>query len=104
VLLFQVSLPNRTCKVHRLKLSEDEQAVYDVVFAQSRYTMSLNSSFYAYSVHFLTFCVHGFSYGHQLVFFLLRSTLQNYLKRHEEGNTKKADNSNPFEKGKQSLS
>ncbi|KAG1961364.1 helicase-like transcription factor CHR28 [Pimephales promelas] len=57
-----VSLPNRTCKVHRLKLSEDEQAVYDVVFAQSR------------------------------------STLQNYLKRHEEGNTKKADNSNPFEK------
>ncbi|KAK7168900.1 hypothetical protein R3I93_005025 [Phoxinus phoxinus] len=57
-----VSLPDRTCEVHRLKLSEDEQAVYDVVFAQSR------------------------------------STLQNYLKRHEEGNTKKADNSNPFEK------
>ncbi|CAM4604996.1 unnamed protein product [Leuciscus chuanchicus] len=57
-----VSLPDRTCEVHRLKLSEDEQAVYDVVFAQSR------------------------------------STLQNYLKRHEGGNTKKADNSNPFEK------
>lgn len=57
-----VSLPDRTCEVHRLKLSEDEQAVYEVVFAQSR------------------------------------STLQNYLKRHEEGNTKKADNSNPFEK------
>uniref|UniRef100_A0A672RNA5 Transcription termination factor 2 n=1 Tax=Sinocyclocheilus grahami TaxID=75366 RepID=A0A672RNA5_SINGR len=57
-----VSLPDRTCEVHRLKLSEDEQAVYDVVFAQSR------------------------------------STLQNYLKRHEEGNTKKGDNSNPFEK------
>ncbi|XP_048049161.1 transcription termination factor 2 isoform X1 [Megalobrama amblycephala] len=57
-----VSLPDRTCEVHRLKLSEDEQAVYDVVFAQSR------------------------------------STLQNYLKRHEEGNAKKGDNSNPFEK------
>ncbi|XP_016399133.1 transcription termination factor 2-like [Sinocyclocheilus rhinocerous] len=57
-----VSLPDRTCEVHRLKLSEDEQAVYDVVFAQSR------------------------------------STLQNYLKRHEEGNIKKGDNSNPFEK------
>uniref|UniRef100_A0A673GCP7 Transcription termination factor 2 n=1 Tax=Sinocyclocheilus rhinocerous TaxID=307959 RepID=A0A673GCP7_9TELE len=57
-----VSLPDRTCEVHRLKLSEDEQAVYDVVFAQSR------------------------------------STLQNYLKRHEEGNTKKGDSSNPFEK------
>ncbi|KAI2660559.1 Transcription termination factor 2 [Labeo rohita] len=57
-----VSLPDRTCEVHRLKLSEDEQAVYDVVFAQSR------------------------------------STLQNYLKRHEEGNPKKGDSSNPFEK------
>ncbi|XP_056321311.1 LOW QUALITY PROTEIN: transcription termination factor 2 [Danio aesculapii] len=57
-----VSLPDRTCEIHRLKLSEDEQAVYDVVFAQSR------------------------------------STLQNYLKRHEEGNTKQRDNSNPFEK------
>ena len=34
--LFQVSLPDRTCEVHRLKLSKDEQAVYDVVFAQSR--------------------------------------------------------------------
>uniref|UniRef100_A0A8C5E904 Transcription termination factor 2 n=1 Tax=Gouania willdenowi TaxID=441366 RepID=A0A8C5E904_GOUWI len=32
-----VSLPKRTCEVHRLKLSEDEQAVYDVVFTQSRY-------------------------------------------------------------------
>ncbi|CAG5865307.1 unnamed protein product, partial [Menidia menidia] len=30
-----VSLPSRTCEVHRLKLSEDEQAVYDVVFARS---------------------------------------------------------------------
>ncbi len=38
------------------------------------------------------------------VLFLPRSTLQNYLKRHEEGNTKKGDSSNPFEKGKQSLS
>ncbi|KAA0715342.1 Transcription termination factor 2 [Triplophysa tibetana] len=57
-----VCLPDRTCEVHRLKLSEDEQAVYDVVFAQSR------------------------------------STLQNYLKRHEGGETKKGDHSNPFEK------
>ncbi|XP_065105080.1 transcription termination factor 2 [Paramisgurnus dabryanus] len=57
-----VSLPDRTCEVHRLKLSEDEQAVYDVVFAQSR------------------------------------STLQNYLKRHEGGDTKKGDNCNPFDK------
>uniref|UniRef100_A0AAX7VKL4 Transcription termination factor 2 n=1 Tax=Astatotilapia calliptera TaxID=8154 RepID=A0AAX7VKL4_ASTCA len=29
-----VSLPDRTSEVHRLKLSEDEQAVYDVLFAQ----------------------------------------------------------------------
>ncbi|XP_052004348.1 transcription termination factor 2 isoform X1 [Xyrauchen texanus] len=57
-----VSLPDRTCEVHRLKLSKDEQSVYDVVFAQSR------------------------------------STLQNYLKRHEGIDTKKGDNSNPFEK------
>uniref|UniRef100_A0A3Q0RA86 Transcription termination factor 2 n=1 Tax=Amphilophus citrinellus TaxID=61819 RepID=A0A3Q0RA86_AMPCI len=34
-----VSLPDRTCKVHQLKLCEDEQAVYDVVFAQSRSTL-----------------------------------------------------------------
>uniref|UniRef100_A0A8C9Y7P5 Transcription termination factor 2 n=1 Tax=Sander lucioperca TaxID=283035 RepID=A0A8C9Y7P5_SANLU len=27
-----VSLPDRTCEVHQLKLSQDEQAVYDVVF------------------------------------------------------------------------
>uniref|UniRef100_A0A8C7X985 Transcription termination factor 2 n=1 Tax=Oryzias sinensis TaxID=183150 RepID=A0A8C7X985_9TELE len=27
-----VSLPNRTCKVHQLHLSEEEQTVYDVVF------------------------------------------------------------------------
>uniref|UniRef100_A0A8B9LSB7 Transcription termination factor 2 n=1 Tax=Astyanax mexicanus TaxID=7994 RepID=A0A8B9LSB7_ASTMX len=27
-----VSLPDRTCEVHRVKLSEDEQSVYDVVF------------------------------------------------------------------------
>uniref|UniRef100_A0A3Q4BV68 Transcription termination factor 2 n=1 Tax=Mola mola TaxID=94237 RepID=A0A3Q4BV68_MOLML len=59
-----VSLPDRTCEVHRLKLSQDEQAVYDVVFAQSR------------------------------------STLQNYLKRHE-GNDKNKGNtssSNPFDR------
>uniref|UniRef100_A0A8C7PY90 Transcription termination factor 2 n=1 Tax=Oncorhynchus mykiss TaxID=8022 RepID=A0A8C7PY90_ONCMY len=57
-----VNLPDRTCEVHRLKLSEEEQSVYDVVFAQSR------------------------------------STLQNYLKRHEGDNGKKGDDSNPFDK------
>ncbi|MCJ8732393.1 hypothetical protein PDJAM_G00210880 [Pangasius djambal] len=57
-----VSLPDRSCRVHRVKLSEDEQSVYDVVFAQSR------------------------------------STLQSYLKRHEGGDTKKGDGTNPFEK------
>ncbi|XP_028292808.1 transcription termination factor 2 isoform X2 [Gouania willdenowi] len=59
-----VSLPKRTCEVHRLKLSEDEQAVYDVVFTQSR------------------------------------STLQNYLKRHEGNDIKQKSCSslNPFEK------
>ncbi|XP_041700417.2 transcription termination factor 2 [Coregonus clupeaformis] len=57
-----VNLPDRTCEVHRLKLSEEEQSVYDVVFAQSR------------------------------------STLQNYLKRHEGDTGKKGDNSNPFDK------
>ncbi|XP_033866726.3 transcription termination factor 2 [Acipenser ruthenus] len=34
-----VSLPERCCQTHRLKLSEDEQSVYDVVFAQSRSTL-----------------------------------------------------------------
>ncbi|KAM6970582.1 transcription termination factor 2 [Aplochiton taeniatus] len=34
-----VSLPSRTCKVHRLKLSEDEQSIYDVVLAQSKSTL-----------------------------------------------------------------
>ncbi|XP_041663692.1 transcription termination factor 2 isoform X2 [Cheilinus undulatus] len=59
-----VSLPDRTCEVHQLKLSKDEQAVYDVVFAQSR------------------------------------STLQNYLKRHEGNDLKKGNTStsNPFDK------
>ncbi|XP_014863473.1 PREDICTED: transcription termination factor 2 isoform X2 [Poecilia mexicana] len=59
-----VSLPKRTCEVHQLKLSEDEQAVYDVVFAQSR------------------------------------STLQNYLKRHEGKDLDKGNTSsvNPFDK------
>uniref|UniRef100_A0A8D3C137 Transcription termination factor 2 n=1 Tax=Scophthalmus maximus TaxID=52904 RepID=A0A8D3C137_SCOMX len=59
-----VSLPSRTCEIHRLKLSEDEKAVYDVVFAQSR------------------------------------STLQNYLKRHEGNEEKKGNKStsNPFDK------
>lgn len=62
--MFQVSLPKRTCQVHQLKLSEDEQAVYDVVFAQSR------------------------------------STLQNYLKRHEGKDLDKGNTSspNPFDK------
>uniref|UniRef100_A0A3B4B203 Transcription termination factor 2 n=1 Tax=Periophthalmus magnuspinnatus TaxID=409849 RepID=A0A3B4B203_9GOBI len=55
---------SRTCVVHQLTLSEDEQAVYDVVFAQSR------------------------------------STLQNYLKRHEgqELNKSSPSTSNPFDK------
>ncbi|KAM3862187.1 transcription termination factor 2 [Diretmus argenteus] len=59
-----VSLPSRTCEVHRLKLSADEQAVYDVVFAQSR------------------------------------STLQNYLKRHDGNDRNKGSSStsNPFDK------
>ncbi|XP_072253563.1 transcription termination factor 2 isoform X2 [Leuresthes tenuis] len=59
-----VSLPSRTCEVHQLKLSEEEQAVYDVVFAQSR------------------------------------STLQKYLKKHEETDVSKANASstNPFDK------
>ncbi|XP_034003481.1 transcription termination factor 2 [Trematomus bernacchii] len=59
-----VSLPDRTCEVHQLKLSKDEQAVYDVVFAQSK------------------------------------STLQNYLKRHEgtDATKGKASSSNPFDK------
>ncbi|XP_029981501.1 transcription termination factor 2 isoform X2 [Sphaeramia orbicularis] len=59
-----VSLPDRTCQIHQLKLSEDEQAVYDVVFAQSR------------------------------------STLQNYLKRHEGKDVSEAgaSSANPFEK------
>uniref|UniRef100_A0A665V1T7 Transcription termination factor 2 n=1 Tax=Echeneis naucrates TaxID=173247 RepID=A0A665V1T7_ECHNA len=34
-----VSLPDRSCTVHQLKLSADEKAVYDVVFAQSRSTL-----------------------------------------------------------------
>ncbi|XP_028991945.1 transcription termination factor 2 isoform X2 [Betta splendens] len=59
-----VSLPDRTCEVHRIKLSEDEKAVYDVVFDQSR------------------------------------STLQNYLKRHDGNdlNKGKPSGSNPFDK------
>ncbi|XP_036401169.1 transcription termination factor 2 [Megalops cyprinoides] len=34
-----VSLPDRTCEVHRLKLSAEEQSVYDVLFARSRSTL-----------------------------------------------------------------
>ncbi|KAG5851559.1 hypothetical protein ANANG_G00052960 [Anguilla anguilla] len=34
-----VSLPDRTSEVHRIKLSKEEQSVYDVVFAQSRSTL-----------------------------------------------------------------
>lgn len=56
VLLLQISLPDRTCEVHRLKLSEDEQAVYDVVFAQSRYIISLNIHLFAYSVPSTSCC------------------------------------------------
>ncbi|KAM4608697.1 transcription termination factor 2 [Polymixia lowei] len=65
-----VPLPERSCEVHRLQLSEDEQAVYDVVFAQSR------------------------------------STLQNYLKRHEgnDPNKENASTSNPFSKVAQEFS
>ncbi|KAF7644806.1 hypothetical protein LDENG_00215460, partial [Lucifuga dentata] len=59
-----VSLPDRTCELHQVKLCEDEQAVYDVVFAQSR------------------------------------STLQNYLRRHEGNDVSKGNTSasNPFDK------
>ncbi|XP_040190068.1 transcription termination factor 2 [Rana temporaria] len=58
-----VDLPQRTCQVHQLKLSDEEQAVYDVIFARSR------------------------------------STLQNYLKRHEGGaQTTPKGAENPFEK------
>nr|XP_057938990.1 transcription termination factor 2 [Doryrhamphus excisus] len=62
-----VSLPSRTCKVHQLKLSVDEQAVYNVVFDRSR------------------------------------STLQNYLKRHEGNDMKSGSSapSNPFHRGAQ---
>ncbi|XP_072254585.1 LOW QUALITY PROTEIN: transcription termination factor 2 [Pyxicephalus adspersus] len=58
-----VELPKRSSQLHHLKLSEQEQAVYDVIFARSR------------------------------------STLQNYLKRHEGGSQaspRGADN--PFER------
>ncbi|MFT7808696.1 transcription termination factor 2-like [Arapaima gigas] len=34
-----VPLPERVCEVHHIKLSEDEKAVYDVIFAQSRSTL-----------------------------------------------------------------
>ncbi|XP_031438662.2 transcription termination factor 2 [Clupea harengus] len=34
-----VDLPDRSCEVHRVKLSEDEQSVYDVVFARSKSTL-----------------------------------------------------------------
>ncbi|XP_034042546.1 transcription termination factor 2 isoform X2 [Thalassophryne amazonica] len=59
-----VSLPDRSCEIHRLKLSDEEQSVYDVVFAQSR------------------------------------STLQDYLKRHEGNDVtrKNTSSSNPFER------
>ncbi|CAL1581631.1 unnamed protein product [Knipowitschia caucasica] len=57
-----VSLPQRCCQLHQLTLSEDEQAVYDVLFAQSR------------------------------------STLQNYLQRHEGQKLDKGSAANPFDK------
>nr|XP_005993670.1 PREDICTED: transcription termination factor 2 [Latimeria chalumnae] len=34
-----VSLPQRHVQIHRLKLTEDEQSVYDVLFARSRLTL-----------------------------------------------------------------
>ncbi|XP_069491875.1 transcription termination factor 2 isoform X2 [Ambystoma mexicanum] len=36
-----VSLPPRRCEVHRLKLSDDEQSVYNVLFARSRSTLQV---------------------------------------------------------------
>ncbi|XP_078512730.1 transcription termination factor 2 [Lissotriton helveticus] len=58
-----VLLPQRRCEVHRLKLSEDEQSVYNVLFARSR------------------------------------STLQSYLKRHEDkGKVQPQKSDNPFER------
>lgn len=35
--LFQVVLPQRKFQLHHLKLSEDEETVYSVLFARSRY-------------------------------------------------------------------
>lgn len=35
-LLFQVMLPQRKFQLHHLKLSEDEETVYSVLFASSR--------------------------------------------------------------------
>ncbi|KAM4699895.1 transcription termination factor 2 isoform 2-T2 [Discoglossus pictus] len=58
-----VVLPQRRSELHRLTLSQDEQAVYDVIFARSR------------------------------------STLQNYLKRHEgKAQAQNRDVDNPFER------
>lgn len=37
LLILQVPLPARKCQLHRLRLSEDEQAVYDVFLARSRW-------------------------------------------------------------------
>lgn len=33
----QVSLPQRSMQLHQLKLSAEEQSVYNVLFARSRY-------------------------------------------------------------------
>ncbi|KAI3355711.1 hypothetical protein L3Q82_004301 [Scortum barcoo] len=76
-----VSLPDRSCEVHRLKLSQDEQAVYDVVFAQSSYSLTSIRDYYDISE-------------------VKISTLQNYLKRHEGNDVNKgnASSSNPFDK------
>ncbi|OWK64002.1 Transcription termination factor 2 [Lonchura striata] len=68
-----VSLPQRRTKLHQLKLTAEEQSVYNVLFARSRYALSL-SCFY-------------------------RSTLQSYLKRQEQKNEdRENDSGNPFEK------
>lgn len=37
VFLLQVSLPQRSTQLHKLKLSEEEQSMYNMLFARSRY-------------------------------------------------------------------
>uniref|UniRef100_A0A8C7X8N9 Transcription termination factor 2 n=1 Tax=Oryzias sinensis TaxID=183150 RepID=A0A8C7X8N9_9TELE len=49
-----VSLPNRTCKVHQLHLSEEEQTVYDVVFSDSAASSSQQHQQSSSSIHILS--------------------------------------------------